>query len=167
MVGLNSFMPIEINKKMTRVTPRYYLHSVYTIKGVEKPFGAGYFKSRTLIKGYLKEYEKEYPWMFEGYDLAEQHSIQVQVFSDFGMIGYLLFSWFIFSLSRLIYVLGEEFSVAFISLLVNFSFINGLNEWVLWTSFGFYLSFYYSKNDNDNVHFDWLSFIKKDKLIRI
>jgi len=167
MVGLNSFMPIEINKKMTRVTPRYYLHSIYTIKGIEKPFGAGYFKSRALVKDYLKEFEEKYPWMFEGYDLAEQHSIQVQVFSDFGVIGYLLFSWFIFSLSRMIYSLGEEFSVAFISLLVNFSFINGLNEWILWTSLGFYLSFYYSKQNKDNAYFDWLSFIKKDNLIRI
>lgn len=136
IVGANYLFDEETNRKITQKSGRYYLHAIYSIEGSQSLIGNGYFESKKKVHDYLKSYDKIFPWMHERLDDNEQHSIQVQVLSDFGILGYVFFSLFLILVALNIARKDVDLFICLNSLLVIFSFLNGLSEWIFWFFLG-------------------------------
>ena len=130
----NKFLPPELSMKVAEMSPRYYLHGVYSFEGMKSVLGEGYFQSKHKIDDWALEYESKFLWMaqWKHRESAEQHSLQVQVISDFGLVGYLLFSIFIVLAFKVVWNNGPYYAISFLTLLINFSFLNALNEWIFY-----------------------------------
>ena len=128
---LHHFMPFHFNRIMSIQSPRYYQHMYYSNEGIKKIWGEGHFQSRKKYREYWEKYKEQYPWI-RNYYKGEQHSLTVQVLSDFGWMGYLFFSLFILQIFKTVYASGVQYVTGLLVVLVNFSFLNGLNEWIFY-----------------------------------
>ena len=128
---LHHFLPFHINRSMSLLSPRYHQHMYYSKEGVKTLWGEGHFQSRKRDREYWEKYRAQYSWLSTLYK-GEQHSVTVQVLSDFGWIGYVFFSLFILQVFKLVCASGTQYATGLLVLLVNFNFLNGLNEWIFY-----------------------------------
>ena len=117
---------------------RYQLHVAYAHMGFENyGFGVGYFNGRNLILNseYLLHLnELEYmDWSLE------QHNLFLQVFSEFGIIGYILFCGFLVYILNKAILVNYNLFIAFISLLASCLFMNALHEIIIYIYISFVL----------------------------
>ena len=146
-IGMNTYLPDHMSTFLGNQSPRYYLHATYSLEGIKNPFGAGYFQSLKKIKQYHKKYKMIVSWHKNKRVSREAHSLQIQVLSDFGLTGYILFALFIMAVFRLITKNGRLHTICFLALLVNFTFLNGLSEWIFYFFTAFNIN-HYLKKDN-------------------
>ncbi|MBT3981973.1 MAG: hypothetical protein HOE90_11500 [Bacteriovoracaceae bacterium] len=122
---------------------RYFLFLPYIKMGIDHPLGVGYFQGPKYIANYQKSEISEFSEEQKARILAlQQHSIFVQIFSEFGLIGYLIFSfqlWWLFKIS--LKNREYEISAAFVSVLAGFSLLNGLSEMTLYLFIGLIMSY--------------------------
>ncbi|MBT4792555.1 MAG: hypothetical protein HON90_13365 [Halobacteriovoraceae bacterium] len=122
---------------VSKITPRFYLAQFYSITGFKNPFGVGLangrsyyvengieFRNKVMQEASLKQVESN-----------EQHSLFIQVLSEFGIFLYA-------GLAYLILLYGRQAKYKkgmsnFIPLLSILLFINGLNELTLFISFSY------------------------------
>ena len=128
---LHHFLPFHVNNAMVHLSPRYFQHMYYSNEGLKTLWGEGHFQSRKRDLEYWQKYRSRYSWIDYPHR-GEQHSLTVQVFSDFGWIGYFFFSLFIVQVFRSVYASGSKYTTSLLTLLVNFCFLNGLNEWIFY-----------------------------------
>lgn len=115
---------------------RYFLFIPYLDMGLDNIFGVGYFNGRLLYPTYLEPI-KSLVDSIRGHQMNEQHNIFIQVFSEFGVIGYMIFILFLFK----VYIdlskkCDEEFIMLFFVLLFGYSFLNGLNDMIIYFFIG-------------------------------
>ena len=100
-------------------------------------FGVGYFNGKNLILNseYLLHLnELEYmDWSLE------QHNLFLQVFSEFGIIGYILFCGFLVYILNKAILVNYNLFIAFISLLASCLFMNALHEIIIYIYISFVL----------------------------
>ena len=127
---------------------RYQLHLGYAQIGLEYPLGVGYFNG---VKT-LPEYTDLFGWRPQE-NILEQHNLFLQVFSEFGWIGYGLFIIFLLSIVRYAYFISDRILFGFVSFLSMFLFLNGLHEFIFWAYISFIVYLYNEGRKNEN-HLD-------------
>ena len=121
-------------------TDRYFLHTVYSIEGIKRITGNGYMQSRKKIRENLENHKKEFPWIKIRKHNYVEHSLQVEVLSDFGLTGYLIFAFFLVKCFRIAWARSHIHGMAFISFLTMTSFLNVLSEWTFIFFMGYMIS---------------------------
>ncbi len=130
--------PLEYLQVLERFSSgRIFLFIPYVDMGLDQLFGVGYFNGWDRYE----EYMQRFMHIDTGRDrqINEQHNIFIQVFSEFGLILYPLWCW------QILKVYWQENRdiiplILFSTLLVAFSFLNGMNEFILYLSYAWIIS---------------------------
>jgi hypothetical protein len=132
----------DFKKALTLASSMRYVHwMTYINMGIMNPiFGVGYFNGKVVYADYLI---KILP-TFEKYQQA--HNLFIHIFGEFGVVGYLLMSTFIFSTAYKIIKLGNfRIIPLFTFLLVGYTFYDAITEWALWVGIGYIYAYLNSK----------------------
>lgn len=151
---VDSYASMDDKVYLTKLTStRYPFWVAYCSSGIQSPFGSGYFNSledalnfidvdlllHDDLSGYVNQdlvREKGVRSVF-----IEQHSLQLQVLSDFGVFGYLSFWFLILVLIWGMLRSNNKEALIIVCSLVGYTFMNALSEWALWCSIAFGCSF--------------------------
>lgn len=116
---------------------RIFLFIPYVDMGFDQLFGIGYFNGWD----HYEEYMQKFMHIDTGRDrqINEQHNIFIRVFSEFGVLLYPLWCWHILK------IYWQEHQdliplVLFSTLLMAFSFLNGMHEFILYLSYAWIIS---------------------------
>ena len=108
---------------------RFYLWLPYIEMGLDNILGVGFFNGETFYPKYLNSH-LEVVDNIRGHQINQQHSLFIQIFSEFGPVGYLLFIWQLFKIVKL--GCHHHFALClFSSMILGFSFLNGLTDFNL------------------------------------
>ncbi len=125
-------------KALIEKSQRIYLVPGHIDIGLDHPvLGVGYRNSINYINTkteYVKSLSRKPPLK------SEQHSLYVQVFSEFGFVGLILFLSFVFYIHYLALLRDPLLSSTWSILLFCFVFMNGLSELVIYLVAGYILN---------------------------
>lgn len=154
----DNYASIDDKVFLTKITStRYPFWVAYSSSGFQRPLGNGYFNSigdalnfidvDLLLRNDLSEYVNQDLVRSNGVRsvFIEQHSLQLQILSDFGVVGYLSFWFLVFVIIWAMLMSGHRQALVIVCSLVGYTFINALSEWALWCSIAFGCSFLTSK----------------------
>lgn len=139
---------------------RYPYWVAYADVGLKHPFGVGYFNAENFVSKKCKEHREDIvalvhkaePGQHKSVGSIQQHSLQLQVISEFGWIGYFILT---FPLLKLIHALMMDDDVhilVLLALFIGYTFINGLSDWTIWVITGS-LSAYINVKKSDAGNF--------------
>ncbi len=124
-------------------SPRHKIHAVYTEYGLKNLLGRGHlnFINFSLEDGPVLKHN---PIV----NKQDQHSFSVEVLSEFGIVGYFIFCFFIFQFFGNIYKNGKNHAIAFMALLTASFFLNGLSlfHFHIFIAYSYYFSMKECKN---------------------
>lgn len=72
--------------------------------------------------------------------ILEQHCMYIQIFSEFGILGYVVFIFFFKKILTIAYSQSFYLAASWLSLLAGFLFLNGLSEFILFFFIGYILN---------------------------
>lgn len=133
LIVFDSMIGEELRDLMILLSTGRYAHWLNFIQmGLENPItGVGYFQGKAAYSQYVYvDYRK----------FQQAHSLFIGAFGEFGVLGYLIFMFFYLYLAYLTYKYDRSMIPLFVYLIVGFSFLNGLSQWMLWVGIGFLLS---------------------------
>jgi hypothetical protein len=108
---------------------RILIWSAYLRMGLEDALGAGYFAGPAVSPELAPVGHPRFA-----------HSLFMQVFGEFGWLGYLIFAGFLLHLVlRLVRRCPEELPLM-IFLLSGYALVNGLSDWAFWIPIGYLLA---------------------------
>ncbi|NND65522.1 MAG: O-antigen ligase family protein [Gammaproteobacteria bacterium] len=117
----------ELRELLVIVSSHRYAHwTSYLNMGLSSPLGVGYFQGIVIEASYGSVIKAQ-----------QAHNLPLQVFSEFGWFGYLLFSSFILNTARNVWKYARGVAPMLVYLIVVYSFLNALSEWGLWIGIGF------------------------------
>ena len=138
LVDKNSSMEIKIWLEKAS-NGRFYLSVPYINMGFDNPLGIGYFRGWSNYAEYLAPI-KSLVDSIRNSQINEQHSIFIQVFSEFGVAGYLIFISFLSLLFKKVRSLHGEAEISLLlCALAGYSLLNGLNDTILYLVFAYSL----------------------------
>ncbi len=114
-------------------TGRYGLWLGYAEMGLASPFGAGYFEGERALEAYRHH-------LPAGYPVRYAHSVFLQVFGEFGWLGYALFAGFLLHVALLAARAAPQTLPVLVFLLSGYSLVNGLSDWAFWVPIGYVLA---------------------------
>lgn len=130
----NLILPIEFIVYIEKLSNgRFFLWYPYVVMGFKNVLGVGYFQGIHHYEFYLKPI-LTFVDSIRGHQLNEQHSIYIQVFSEFGFICYALFCYQVFLIIKKIY--NSKIIVTFTTLMFGYLLLNGLTEYLLYLTIG-------------------------------
>jgi hypothetical protein len=112
---------------------RYPIWVAHARMGIAEPIGVGYFRGEEIMKSYDDYFAPDYP-------PRPAHSLFLQVFGEFGWVGYPFFVGFLLTVGGLVrrWAPGELPTLLFI--LTGYAFVNGLSDWPFWFGMGYLLA---------------------------
>lgn len=116
--------------KLETVTTRFYIQPIYFKVFVDNPLGVGLSKGYENFPRYLNE-ERDYLVSKVGLkrvDKNEQHSTYVQILTELGIVGYLLFCLFLYQVTMAALKNSRLKAITFVSILPMMFALNTLNE---------------------------------------
>lgn len=127
-----------ISKRLLEVLSngRYHLFVSYSYMGMDFPFGVGFYRGPKHVEEYYHRYLSDLSHASSDINL-QQHNLFIQVWSEFGPIGYLLFWLFLGHLFWRIYGHKPHIAFVFSLFLLSFQFLNGFGEFILYFMFAF------------------------------
>lgn len=110
-------------------TERLGIWSAYAKMGLSHPLGVGYFQG-------LEEMPRFAPGLPEWY----AHSLYMQVFGEFGWLGYLAFVGLLLHVTARVARRAPDQLPILVFLLTGYAFVNGLSDWAFWVVIGYLLA---------------------------
>jgi hypothetical protein len=122
-----------LRDQLNRVTSnRYLIWVAHAQAGASMPLGVGYFQGEIVATRFAD---------LPAHHAARQaHSIFLQVWGEFGWLGYILFVGFLLHLTRIVARLAPAQLPLLIFILAGYAFINGLSDWAFWVGIGYVLA---------------------------
>ena len=96
------------------------------------PLGVGYFNGEAAIT--------EFAGLPPTHAGRQAHSIFLQVFGEFGWLGYLAFVGFILHVSLVVARHAAAQLPLLLFILTGYAFLNGLSDWAFWVGLGYILA---------------------------
>jgi len=119
----------ELNRLSSQ---RYLIWVAHAEAGASTPLGVGYFQGQVVATQFAD---------LPAHHAARQaHSIFLQVWGEFGWLGYLLFVGFLLHVTRIVARLAPAQLPLLIFILAGYAFINGLSDWAFWVGIGYVLA---------------------------
>ena len=112
---------------------RYGLWLGYAEMGLASPFGAGYFEGERALVAYSH-------YLPAGYPVRYAHSVFLQVFGEFGWLGYAAFAGFLIHLALIAARAAPHTLPVLVFLLAGYALVNGLSDWAFWVPIGYLLA---------------------------
>lgn len=134
VLGVDSVIePITRNTFSIWSSHRYPIWAAHARMGIARPLGVGYFQGEATMKDYDHFFPPDYP-------SRPAHSLFLQVFGEFGWVGYAVFVGFLLQVGRIVrrWAPGELPTLLFI--LTGYAFVNGLSDWPFWFGIGYMLA---------------------------
>ena len=136
---INLFASYELKVFLEKISSgRFFLFVPYIDMGMDHLFGVGYFNGKNMYPDYLAPI-KTMVDQIRGHQINQQHSYFIQVFSEFGIVGYFLLMW-----QFSIFITLKEKSnryLSFLTLMAStlfmYLFLNGMNDFILYAAIGF------------------------------
>lgn len=119
----------ELNRLSSQ---RYLIWVAHAKAGLSEPLGVGYFQGDAAIK--------EFAGLPAHHAGRQAHSIFLQVFGEFGWLGYGLFVGFLLHLTRIVARFAPAQLPLLLFVLVGYAFLNGLSDWSFWVPLGYVLA---------------------------
>jgi hypothetical protein len=113
-------------------TNRYVTWVAHAKAGLSAPLGAGYFNAQAAITTFAG-----LPPTDPG---RQAHSIFLQVFGEFGWLGYLAFVGFVLQTSLTVARRAPAQLPLLLFVLIGYAFLNGLTDWAFWVGIGYVLA---------------------------
>jgi hypothetical protein len=119
----------ELNRLSSK---RYLIWVAHAEAGASTPLGVGYFQGEVVATQFAD---------LPAHHAARQaHSIFLQVWGEFGWLGYLLFVGFLLHLTRTVAHEAPAQLPLLIFILSGYAFLNGLSDWAFWVGIGYILA---------------------------
>jgi hypothetical protein len=112
---------------------RYGLWLGYAEMGLKSPFGVGYFEGERALEAYRD-------YLPAGYPVRYAHSVFLQVFGEFGWLGYAMFAGFLVHVALLAARAAPQALPVLVFLLSGYALVNGLSDWAFWVPIGYVLA---------------------------
>ena len=133
---IERYADLPIRSALERASAgRYYLQVAYVDMGIKNILGVGYFNGWNQFMEYLTPYLPIVD-SIRTHQNNEQHSIFIQVFSEFGVIGYLFFIWQILNVCKMIMKQNAELLFLISVVFFGYCFLNGLSDFILYLVIG-------------------------------
>jgi len=136
------------------LSPRYYLHLAYINMFLDNPFfGVGYRSGINYLPEYiygLKTHLIINLQYFSPLEISEQHSLFIQVLSEFGAISYLIFGLFLYKLFSMALKHSEILAISCLSFSVSLLFLNCLSEMSFYMFIAFIIKTSYLDHGKNN-----------------
>lgn len=115
--------PEDVKKLDQLTSNRVSIHYTHTKIFSENPLGVGYFQGHKYLETNKDNYTVP--------QISQSHSIFVQTYSELGALGSIFLSTLILGLSQVLGRRGRFHLNAFFVMLIQFSSLNGFNEFIL------------------------------------
>lgn len=112
---------------------RFPLWAAYAEMGLSAPLGVGYWEGPAALAVFD-------PASFAASPGRDAHSIFLQVFGEFGWLGYLVFAAFIGHVALLARRHAPEQLPLLLFVLTGYAFYDGLSDWAFWIAIGYTLA---------------------------
>jgi hypothetical protein len=112
---------------------RYGLWLGYAQMGLKSPFGVGYFEGEQALAAYTR-------YLPPGYPVRYAHSVFLQVFGEFGWLGYAAFAGFMIHTALIVRRAAPQTLPVLVFLLTGYVLVNGLSDWAFWVPIGYLLA---------------------------
>lgn len=111
---------------------RYMIWVAHAEAGASAPLGVGYFNGEAAIT--------EFAGLPPTHTGRQAHSIFLQVFGEFGWLGYLPFVGFVLHLSLIVARHAAAQLPLLLFIMTGYAFLNGLSDWAFWVGLGYLLA---------------------------
>ena len=111
---------------------RYMIWVAHAEAGASAPLGVGYFNGEVAIT--------EFAGLPPTHAGRQAHSLFLQVFGEFGWLGYLPFVGFILHVSLIVARHAAAQLPLLLFILTGYAFLNGLSDWAFWVGLGYLLA---------------------------
>ncbi len=139
VLGLDGAIGPEMRQQLNRMTSnRYMIWVAHAEAGARAPFGVGYFNAEAAITdlgGRRAARTERLPQAGR-----QSHSVYLQVFGEFGWLGYLAFVGFVLHLSLIVARSAPEQLPLLLFIMTGYAFLNGLTDWPFWVGIGYVLA---------------------------
>ena len=112
---------------------RFPIWSAYARMGLSAPLGVGYWEGAAAFSRFDTFFGPGYPG-------RDAHSIYLQVFGEFGWLGYLLFVGFILHVTLATAREAPAQLPLLLFILTGYLFYDGLSDWAFWIVIGYVLA---------------------------
>jgi hypothetical protein len=111
---------------------RYMIWAAHAEAGASSALGVGYFNGEVAIT--------EFAGLPPTHAGRQAHSLFLQVFGEFGWLGYLPFVGFILHVSLIVARHAAAQLPLLLFILTGYAFLNGLSDWAFWVGLGYLLA---------------------------
>ncbi|MDF2781519.1 MAG: hypothetical protein K0S96_1323, partial [Geminicoccaceae bacterium] len=111
---------------------RYMIWAAHAEAGASAALGVGYFNGEVAIT--------EFAGLPATHAGKQAHSLFLQVFGEFGWLGYLPFVGFILHVSLIVARHAPAQLPLLLFVLTGYAFLNGLSDWAFWVGLGYLLA---------------------------
>lgn len=141
---------IELEKDIAIFSSmRYVYHVHYVDIGMNHILGVGYFNGLHYLKSNINAMGGLF--IFNYLSVLEQHNMFIQIFSEFGVIGYIVFGFTFFKLLNIGISKSIYLGMLWVSFLYGFLFLNGLSEFILYLIMSFILNYSRRKYNEKSI----------------
>jgi hypothetical protein len=132
-LGLDILAGEAVTAALDRSTSsRFPLWVAYAKMGLSAPLGVGYWEGPEALARFDPS--------FVGLEGRDAHSIYLQVFGEFGWLGYIVFAGFIGHVTIIVRRHAPELLAVLLFVMTGYAFYDGLSDWAFWVPIGYVLA---------------------------
>ncbi|MCB0393893.1 MAG: O-antigen ligase family protein [Bdellovibrionales bacterium] len=126
---LFQFSSPETATRLSSMSPRFFQIPSYVDLAIDNPLGVGYRQGGAHVRPYV---DRNMVKVDRSPMYSEQHNLYVQVISEFGFLGFILFGIFLVTITKRSSLNQFRFLPVWLTTLFMFSFTNGLSELIFY-----------------------------------
>jgi hypothetical protein len=133
VLALDASISRSTEQQLNRLSSnRYMIWAAHAEAGASAPLGVGYFNGEVAIT--------EFAGLPPTHAGRQAHSLFLQVFGEFGWLGYLPFVGFILHVSLIVARHAPAQLPLLLFVMTGYAFLNGLSDWAFWVGLGYLLA---------------------------
>jgi len=133
---------------VSRISSRYYVHNGYFLMGLSNFFGVGYFNGKNKIMDVFSNSSFSKILGGEEFEIIEQHNFLLQMYSEFGAVGWIVVIYLFLRVDSEINY-RSEVALVWVPLVFSLTWVNALHE----VAFYLVLAFVFSSNSKNYLCF--------------
>jgi hypothetical protein len=133
VLAIDASVDWSTSQQLNRLTSnRYMIWVAHAEAGTHAPLGVGYFNGEAAIT--------EFAGLPPTHAGRQAHSVFLQVFGEFGWLGYLAFVGFVLQTTLIVARRAPGQLPLLLFVMTGYAFLNGLTDWPFWVAIGYVLA---------------------------